>query len=104
MMEWLSLNKGINVIASHDIELTEDGKAWYANHHFRESIENGEIRFDYKVHPGPSITRNAIRLLEILDYPASITDTANGLAQHFTRLREWKEIGEQPTDISYWKS
>jgi len=104
MMEWLSMNNGINVIASHDIELTKMARHRYANHHFRESIENGEIRFDYKVHPGPSITRNAIRLLEILDYPASITDTANGLAQHFTRLREWKEIGEQPTDISDWKS
>jgi len=104
MMEWLSMNNGINVIASHDIELTEMARHRYANHHFRESIENGEIRFDYKVHLGPSITKNAIRLLEILDYPASITDTAHGLAQHFTRLREWKEIGEQPTDTSYWKS
>lgn len=98
MMEWLSVNKGINVIASHDIELTEMARHRYTNYHFRESIENGEIRFDYTVHPGPSITRNAIRLLDILGYPASITDTANGLAQHFTRLREWEEIGEQPAD------
>lgn len=101
MMEWLSVNKGINVVASHDIELTEMARHKYTNHHFRESIENGEIQFDYTVHSGPSTTRNAIRLLEILGYPASLTDTANGLAQQFTRLREWKEIGEQPADKNH---
>ncbi|WP_186671739.1 hypothetical protein [Sporosarcina sp. BP05] len=103
MMEWLSANNGINVVASHDIELTEMAKHRYTNHHFRESIENGEIQFDYTVHPGPSLTRNAIRLLEILDYPARITETANGLAQHFTRLREWEGIGEQSADKDQWK-
>ncbi|MFJ7936223.1 hypothetical protein [Sporosarcina sp. NPDC096371] len=93
MMEWLSVNKGINVIASHDIELTKMAGHSYTNYHFRESIEDGEIRFDYTVHLGPSITRNAIRLLEILNYPASITATANGLARHFTEFREWEQIG-----------
>lgn len=93
MMEWLSMNKGINVIASHDIELTEIARHSYTNYHFRESIEAGEIRFDYTVHSGPSITKNAIKLLEMLGYPASITEKANGLAQHFTERREWEEIG-----------
>lgn len=93
MMEWLSMNKGINVIASHDIELTEIARHSYTNYHFRESIEDGEIRFEYTVHSGPSTTKNAIKLLEILGYPASITEKANGLAQHFTERREWEEIG-----------
>ena len=44
MMEWLSTNKGINVIASHDIELTEMARHSYTNYHFRESIEDGEIQ------------------------------------------------------------
>ncbi len=94
MMEWLSMKKGINVIASHDIELTEMARHSYTNYHFRESIEDGEIRFDYTVHPGPSTTRNAIKLLGILGYPASITTKADGLAQHFTEWREWEEIGQ----------
>lgn len=92
MMEWLSMNKGINVIASHDIELTEIARHSYTNYHFRESIEDGEIRFDYTVHSGPSTTKNAIRLLEMLGYPTSITEKANGLAQHFTERREWEVI------------
>ncbi|MGG0663205.1 hypothetical protein ABE042_03745 [Viridibacillus arvi] len=90
MMEWLSVNKGMNIIASHDIELTEITKSTYTNYHFSESIENGQVHFDYKIHSGPSKTKNAIKLLEILDYPQSITNKANGLAEHFLERHEWK--------------
>lgn len=92
MMEWLSSHKGMNIIASHDIELTEMAKEVYTNYHFRESIENGEVRFDYKIHAGPSKTRNAIQLLEMLNYPESITTKANDLAHQFTEAQEWKMI------------
>lgn len=92
IMEWLSSNKGMNIIASHDIELTEIAEGVYTNYHFRESIKDGEVLFDYKIHEGPSVTRNAIKLLEILDYPESVTNQANQLAQHFTEIREWKEL------------
>ncbi|MDE0582542.1 hypothetical protein ON064_05735 [Planococcus sp. A6] len=92
IMEWLSVNKGMNIIASHDIELTEIAGNVYTNYHFRESIENGEVLFDYKIHKGPSETRNAIKLLELLDYPESVTDQANQLAEYFTDIREWKAL------------
>lgn len=92
MMEWLSSNRGMNIIASHDIELTEMARKTYTNFHFRESIENGEVLFDYKVHSGPSKTRNAIKLLELFDYPESVIKKANGLAIHFTESREWDKI------------
>ncbi|MGE7602409.1 MutS-related protein [Peribacillus sp. NPDC097675] len=89
MMEWLSLNKGMNVLATHDIELTEIAVNMYTNYHFRETIVNGEVQFDYQVHSGPSVSRNAIKLLEITDYPTSITQKANQLAQHFSERRKW---------------
>lgn len=92
IMEWLSVNEGMNIIASHDIELTEIAGELYSNYHFRESIENGKVVFDYKVHDGPSTTRNAIQLLEVLAYPKSVTTHANQLAEHFTNVREWKKI------------
>lgn len=97
IMEWLSVNKGMSFIASHDIELTEIAEDVYTNYHFRESIEHGKVLFDFKIHPGPSITRNAIKLLEILSYPKSITAQANQLAQHFTEMREWGVISKQST-------
>ena len=102
MMDWLASNKGMNVIASHDIELTEIARNFYTNYHFRESIENGEVLFDYKIHDGPSITRNAIKLLEILEYPESITENANSLAKHFTEWRNWEEI--KGNEVEIWNS
>lgn len=92
IMEWLSGSHGMTFIASHDIELTEIAENLYSNYHFRERIENDKVLFDYKVHDGPSITRNAIRLLEVLDYPESITTKANQTAQNFTEVREWTGI------------
>ena len=89
IMEWLSLNKGMNIIASHDIELTVMASKVYMNYHFSESIENGKVYFDYTIHPGPSKTRNAIKLLEILDYPENITNKATKLAEYFTESHEW---------------
>ncbi|WP_144510714.1 MutS-related protein [Bacillus sp. FJAT-22090] len=95
MMEWLSSNTGMSVIASHDIELTEIASHVYTNYHFREAIENGEVRFDYTIHRGPSNTRNAIKLLEVLGYPQSITEKANELAENFVEYREWEEINDE---------
>lgn len=92
MMEWLSTRKGMNITASHDIELTEMMKDMYENYHFRESIHDDEINFDYTIHPGPSNSRNAIKLLDVLAYPQQITDRANELAVDFMKLREWKVI------------
>lgn len=92
IMDWLAASKGMSIIASHDIELTEIVGGVYTNYHFRESIDEGEVRFDYKIHKGPSVTRNAIKLLELLDYPERVTNQANQLARHFTDKREWEKL------------
>ncbi|MFB7157420.1 MULTISPECIES: hypothetical protein [unclassified Lysinibacillus] len=94
IVEWLSVNQGMTIIVAHDIELTEIAGELYSNYHFRETIENGKVLFDYKVHDGPSMTRNAIKLLEVLAYPESVTTQANQLAQHFTEVREWQKISK----------
>ena len=31
--------------------------------HFRESVKNNEMSFDYKAHPGPVQAGNALRLM-----------------------------------------
>lgn len=38
----------------------------YAAYHFREHVEEGILTFDYRLHPGPSSTWNAIALLAAL--------------------------------------
>ena len=69
------LNRGPHIVlaATHDIELAEllrdDG---YELHHFREEVADGQLVFDYRLHTGPLTTRNAIRILELYDYPPEL--------------------------------
>lgn len=69
------LNRGPHVVlvSTHDIELAEllrdDG---YELHHFREEVVGSELVFDYRLHTGPLTTRNAIRILELYDYPPDL--------------------------------
>ncbi len=69
------LNQGphLVLVSTHDIELAEllnDDS--YELHHFREEVANGELVFDYQLHTGPLTTRNAIRILELYDYPPEL--------------------------------
>ena len=42
------------------------------NVHFTDIFEDGEMRFDYRLRPGPVTTSNALRLLAMagIDVPA----------------------------------
>jgi DNA mismatch repair ATPase MutS len=70
------------LVATHDLSLTEmvteDGEPGMENRHFRETVEDGEMRFDYRLRDGPATTRNAIRLLESYGYPPEIIREARG--------------------------
>ena len=56
----------IGLVTTHDLALAEianrlDGRA--ANFHFADRLENGELRFDYKLTPGVVQTANALKLM-----------------------------------------
>ncbi len=78
--------------ATHDIELTHILEKDFSNYHFQERIENRQIIFDYKLYQGKAISKNAIKLLDMLGYPQEITDAAEEAAQEFLNLGEWKII------------
>lgn len=81
------------MIASHDIELTTKFGEEIRNIHFREKVmEDGKIIFDYKLRLGPSKTRNAIRLLESMDFPKEIVERANRQAEDLTIKKEIKNL------------
>ena len=67
----------LSFIATHDIELTQKFENRLVNLHFRESFtDNNNLIFDYKVHEGPSKTKNAIKLLEIMNFPKKIIENS----------------------------
>ena len=67
--------------ATHDIELTQLLDGCMENYHFEERIEGNDVTFDYKLHKGPSITRNAIKLMEVYGFDPAVTKEAFRLSE-----------------------
>lgn len=71
----------LTLVATHDLELAPMLGSRFAPHHFREVIEEGELRFDYQLKDGVSSTRNAIALLELMDFPRDVVARAREAAE-----------------------
>lgn len=55
------------VITTHDMELCrlpDELMSRVRQHHFRESVQNGEMTFDYTLRQGPVTSGNALRLMQ----------------------------------------
>lgn len=75
--------------ATHDVELTELLGGFYENYHFEEQIEDGDIKFNYRLLEGCATTRNAIKLLGMLGYAESVIQAANRRAEEFLETGQW---------------
>ncbi|NLY85329.1 MAG: DNA mismatch repair protein MutS [Tissierellia bacterium] len=71
------------VAATHDLELTNLVNERYRNYHFREIIEEKDIKFDYILRDGPCTTRNAIAILKYLGYPEELYGKAMASAENY---------------------
>lgn len=76
IMEYLSKENCLAMVASHDQELTVLLGNIYDNYHFSEKIGQQDITFDYKLYKGPADSNNAIRLLEYTGFPQKIISDA----------------------------
>jgi DNA mismatch repair ATPase MutS len=71
----------IIVLAStHDGELQQLLRDSFDMFNFSDQVVDGKYGFDFIIRPGPAQSRNAIRLLELRGYPASVTDEAERTA------------------------
>lgn len=75
----LAEKKCAGVISTHDLELVKlaDELPLIENYHFREKVIDGKMAFDYKMRPGPSPTRNALKIMAIEGLPVSIPTESN---------------------------
>lgn len=76
--------------ATHDIELTSLLEKQYLNYHFEETIQDGDVKFNYLLKKDKATSRNAIKLLGVLGYEEDITKKAENRAEAFLALGEWK--------------
>lgn len=77
--------------ATHDLELTHILSKEYENYHFEEEVGEKEVTFSYQLKKGRADTRNAIRLLELMDYPKTVVERAEASAKEFERTGIWRE-------------
>lgn len=76
--------------ATHDIELTYLLEKDCDNYHFEETVTDDKVEFDYLLHEGRATSRNAIKLLRMLDYPQDVIERAEKSAEYFLQTGEWK--------------
>lgn len=83
------LNDPTNLIicSTHDLELIDYLQEEYEFYHFVESIEEGQITFDYQLKKGDLKNTNAIRILEINGFPKVLTDEARSLAGELLKVK-----------------
>ena len=89
VLRHLSAHYCICLAATHDLELVSILEGFFDNYHFQESFQDNNIIFDYKILPGKTNTRNAIKLLEIMGYPESTVKAARRNAERFQRDGKW---------------
>ncbi|HYN89896.1 MAG TPA: hypothetical protein VER55_15290 [Ardenticatenaceae bacterium] len=63
--------RGLGLVSTHDLELVRLAESMPAlrNAHFREFIQDGTMRFDYRLRPGPSPTTNALTIMRLAGLP-----------------------------------
>ncbi len=77
ILSYLAKNNNLVFVSTHDTELNDLLKTEYDLYHFTETVAAEELLFDHTIKKGPLKTRNAIKILEINDYPVSIIADAN---------------------------
>lgn len=81
VLSTLAKNKNIVFVSTHDIELTELLAEEYELHHFSEIVRDITVDFDYKLKDGKLTNRNAIRILQINNYPKTLIKEAIEIAK-----------------------
>jgi DNA mismatch repair ATPase MutS len=82
------LNTGSNIVfvSTHDIELAELLTDSYELYHFSEQVNNNNVDFDFKLKNGKLKNRNAIRILEINNYPEQVIKEAIEISRELDKI------------------
>ncbi|MEF9970675.1 MAG: DNA mismatch repair protein MutS, partial [Ruthenibacterium sp.] len=88
IIQWLTTQNQRAFIATHDIELPQILQHQCDNIHFEESVSKEEgITFDYLLKAGVATSRNAINLIESMNFPTSVINSAHQKAKFFDENR-----------------
>jgi hypothetical protein len=80
ILSYLNQSNNIVIVSTHDIELAGMLEQEYDLYHFTETVENNELHFDHTIKSGQLKTRNAIKILELSEYPEEIIAEAREIS------------------------
>jgi len=84
ILSFLNKKNHVVLVSTHDIELTALlEKEDYQLFHFSEQIGNDKLYFDHKLKNGRVTSRNAIKILELYEYPPEIISEARKTEKEF---------------------
>ena len=89
LLRYLNGQNALCIAATHDVELTQL-LLTYRQYHFREEMTPQGMTFSYRLMDGPCATRNAIRLLEQMEFPGEIVAWADKMAIRFDESGQWE--------------
>ena len=75
--------------ATHDIELCSLLRGGYGLYHFRESVGEEKMEFDYLLRRGQASSRNAINLLRLMGFEEEIVENAHDRANRYLDSGVW---------------
>jgi DNA mismatch repair ATPase MutS len=81
VLSYLTNTDNVVFVSTHDIELADLLKEEYDLYHFSEKVSNKTVDFDFKLKEGKLKNRNAIKILQINDYPESVILEAIALSK-----------------------
>ena len=84
ILSFLNKNNNLVFVSTHDVELSALLADEYVLYHFAEIIKNNQFHFDHKLKTGPLKTSNAIRILEMYNYPAEIIEEAQNISKNLS--------------------
>lgn len=76
ILEYLIKGNCLVVVATHDLDLAGKLHHTYRCYHFTDRVTEDGLNFDYKLKEGITRTRNAVKLLDHLNYPHQIVEKA----------------------------
>lgn len=69
----LAAHEGVGLISTHDLELVRlaEHNLHLRNYHFRETVADGQMLFDYVLRDGPCPTTNALKIMALEGLPVA---------------------------------
>lgn len=82
ILSYLNKRNHIVMVSTHDLELTDIlEERNFDLYHFSESIENEELYFKHKIKKGIPENGNAIKILELYEYPVEVIRDSRNFEQ-----------------------